>query len=219
MKYAQVQFAPWDKAYSFSLGGLDVAAGDCVIVETELGLELGKVLALADQKETTGEERALKPIIRLASYDDIAVLISKIRELDLLVKLDTNGFFPEKLQRLIDLHLLDYIAMDIKYPEKEYPKRTEDKNSLDKVIKSIEIIMNSGVDYEFRTTYVKGIHKIKDSESIAKLIRGSKKYYIQNFRPGKTLNPTLSVSNSFNDNELNKILLGARKFVKNSQVR
>ena len=109
--------------------------------------------------------------------------------------------------------------MDIKYPEKEYPKRTADKNSLDKVIKPIEIIMNSGVDYEFRTTYVKGIRKIKDSESIAKLIRGSKKYYIQNFRPGKTLNPTLSVSNSFNDNELNKILLGARKFVKNSQVR
>ena len=152
-------------------------------------------------------------------YDDIAFLIRKIRDLGLLVKLDTNGFFPEKLQRLIDLHLLDYIAMDIKYSDKEYLKRTTDKNSLDKVIKSIKIIMNSGVDYEFRTTYVKGIHKIKDSESIAKLIRDSKKYYIQNFRPGKTLNPTLSVSNSFNDNELNKILLGARKFVKNSQVR
>ncbi len=115
-------------------------------------------------------------------YDDIAVLIRKIRDLGLLVKSDTNGFFPEKLQRLIDLHLLDYIAMDIKYSDKDNFKRTTDKNSLDKVIKSIKIIMNSGLIAKFRTTYVKGIHKIKDSESIAKLIRDSKKYYIQNFQ-------------------------------------
>ncbi len=152
-------------------------------------------------------------------YHDINDLINEIKSLGLLVKLDTNGFFPEKLQELIDLNFLDYIAMDVKYTAEDYSSITGDKDALEKVKKSIKIIQESGIDYEFRTTFVKGIHKINDSEGIAKLIKGSKRYYIQNFRPGKTLNPTLDISNSFKEDELKKILLGAKKFVKNSQIR
>lgn len=70
MKYAQVQFSPWDKAYDFSLGGQEIAVGDVVIVSTELGLELGKVILLSETLAVEGES-ALKPIVRKASYEDL----------------------------------------------------------------------------------------------------------------------------------------------------
>lgn len=104
MKYAQIQFAPWDKSYSFSLGGLEVAPGDCVIVETELGLELGKILALADQKEADGEERALKPIIRRATYEDIAVLPDQLKKEEALQFCREKIAQYELPMKLVDVH-------------------------------------------------------------------------------------------------------------------
>lgn len=152
-------------------------------------------------------------------YNDIEKLIRKIKKLGYLVKLDTNGFFPDKLKDLIEKELLDYIAMDVKYSPSDYNKQTNDKNALEKITESIKIIRNSGTDYEFRTTVVKGIHKIKDIQDIAKLIKGSKKFYIQNFRSGKTIDSSLDNSNSFTEQELEKMLKGAKKYVKNSYIR
>jgi pyruvate formate lyase activating enzyme len=123
------------------------------------------------------------------------------------------------LKNLIKKKLLDYIAMDVKYSPSDYNKQTNDKNALEKITESIKIIRNSGTDYEFRTTVVKGIHKIKDIQDIAKLIKGSKKYYIQNFRPGKTIDPSFDNSNSFTEQELEKMLKGAKRYVKNSYIR
>lgn len=152
-------------------------------------------------------------------YPEIDTIIRRIRDLGYLVKLDTNGFFPEKLRELIESRILDYIAMDVKYNPKDYIKRTGDSDALMKVKESIKLIKKSGIDYEFRTTYVKGIHKMRDSEDITYLIKNSKKYYIQNFRPGKTINPKLDILNSFKEDELEKILSGAKKYVKNSFIR
>lgn len=152
-------------------------------------------------------------------YNDIEKLIRKIKNLGYLVKLDTNGFFPKKLKELVDMNILDYIAMDVKYTPSNYNKQSNDKNALEKITESIKIIRNSGIDYEFRTTVVKGIHKIEDVEEIAELIKGSKKFYIQNFRPGKTIDPSFDNSNSFTEQELEKMLEGAKKHVKNSYIR
>lgn len=152
-------------------------------------------------------------------HPDIEKLIVKIRKMGYLVKLDTNGFFPEKLKDLVEKNILDYIAMDIKYGPDSYNEQTGDKNSLEKIKETIKIIKRSGIDYEFRTTFVKGIHKITDAQDIAELVKGAKKYYIQNFRAGKTINPSLDSSNSFTDKELEKLLVGAKKFVKNSYIR
>jgi cell fate regulator YaaT (PSP1 superfamily) len=71
MRIAKVQFAPWDKVYNFSVGDLSLKAGDCVIAKTELGLELGKVASLAETSEAD-EKREIKPIVRLASANDLA---------------------------------------------------------------------------------------------------------------------------------------------------
>ena len=79
--------------------------------------------------------------------------------------------------------------------------------------------MNESKDYEFRTTYVKGIHTIESAEGIGKLVKGAKRYYIQNFRPGKTINPSLNFSNSFTEEELNQIKKVMTKYVKNVEIR
>jgi len=152
-------------------------------------------------------------------YNDIEILIRKIKDLGYLVKLDTNGFFPKKLKDLVNKKILDYIAMDVKYTLDDYVEQTGDKDAVKKVTESIDIIQNSGIDYEFRTTFVKGIHSIEDAQDIAQTIKGSNKYYIQNFRPGKTIDPSFDNSNSFTEKELKTMLKGAKKYIKNSYIR
>ena len=151
-------------------------------------------------------------------YDDLEPFIRSIKELGYLLKLDTNGLLPEKLEKYIKDGLLDYISMDVKYPENDYLTFTGE-NALDNVKKSIDIIMNSGIDYEFRTTYVKGIHTIDSSKAIGAMIDGAKQYYIQNFRAGKTINPSLSVQNSFTEKELKTLKKNIKPYVLNVEIR
>jgi len=104
MKYAQVQFAPWDKIYNFSLGKSEVSVGDFVIVETELGLELGKLLALSENVEPQDEKREMKPIIRKADYDDVAKIPSpekKEEALEFCREMIKKYDLPMKL---VDIH-------------------------------------------------------------------------------------------------------------------
>jgi len=152
-------------------------------------------------------------------YDDLDIFICKIKKMGFLVKLDTNGMHPDKLQYIIDKGLVDYIAMDVKYSESSYIKLAGGKIAYRKISKSIQIIMNSGIEYEFRTTYVKGIHDLDSVEQIASLIKDSRVYYIQNFREGKSIDPTLSSINSFSPTELKKIKQIAKKYIKNVVIR
>lgn len=111
---------------------------------------------------------------------DIKEFIKKIKELGLLVKLDTNGSNPKMLQELINDELVDYVAMDIKNIFSKYNITAGKKVILDNIKKSINILKNSKIEYEFRTTIVKELHKIDDIVSICKLV-GDAKYYLQNF--------------------------------------
>ena len=109
-------------------------------------------------------------------------LMRKIKELGFLIKLDTNGYLPNKLKYAIDNGLVDYVAMDIKNSPDKYPQTAGiDIVDMEKIKSSIEIIMSSSVDYEFRTTVTKELHTPEDFVEIGKLIRGAKRYYIQNF--------------------------------------
>jgi pyruvate formate lyase activating enzyme len=117
--------------------------------------------------------------------------MKKIKDLGYLIKLDTNGSNPEMLEMLIKDDLLDYIAMDVKAPLKKqkYEKAAGIRVNLEKIKRSIELIKNSGVDYEFRTTVIPTIHAKEDIVQIARDIGPAKKYYLQNFRPEKTVSP------------------------------
>jgi len=128
-------------------------------------------------------------------HKNLPDFIKKIKKLGYLVKLDTNGSNLEMLKNLIDKKLVDYVAMDIKQSQKskvksqKYDKATGVKVNLDDIKKSINIVKNSGIDHEFRTTVVPTIHTKEDIIQIARDISPAKKYFLQNFRPEKTLNP------------------------------
>ena len=111
---------------------------------------------------------------------DLKSFIKKIKDLGLLVKLDTNGGNPKVLQELIDEDLVDYVAMDIKNVFNKYNITAGKKINLDNIKKSIEILKASKIDYEFRTTIIKEMHSLDDIVSICKLV-GDAKYYLQNF--------------------------------------
>lgn len=113
---------------------------------------------------------------------DIIPFMKRVRELGLKIKLDTNGAYPDKLKEIIDLGLVDYIAMDIKNSREKYALTTGVKNlDITPYEKSVEIIKNSGVDYELRTTIVKELHTLEDIEKIGKWIKGAKRYFLQCF--------------------------------------
>ncbi len=120
---------------------------------------------------------------------ELPALIKKIKKLGFAVKLDTNGSNPLMLKKLIKGKLLDYVAMDIKAPLDAYDKATGVKIDLKKIKQSIDVIKKSGLDYEFRTTVVPTIHTKEDIIQLAKDISPAKKFYLQSFRPEKTINP------------------------------
>lgn len=121
-------------------------------------------------------------------YPDLPKFIKKIKNLGFLVKLDTNGTNPDILKDLIDQKLIDYVAMDIKASLSKYEKVTGTKVNLDNIQKSVNIIRKSGIDYEFRTTVVPKFFKKKDALDISEWLKGSERYFLQQFRPEKTLN-------------------------------
>lgn len=108
--------------------------------------------------------------------------IKKVKEMGFLVKLDTNGSNPEVLKQLISRHLIDYIAMDVKNIFEEYTGIVNlRKVDISKVKESIEIIKNSDIDHEFRTTIMKNYHDIPKLEKICEYLGKNEKYYLQNF--------------------------------------
>lgn len=117
---------------------------------------------------------------------DLKGFIKKIKDLGLLVKLDTNGGNPKVLQELIDEKLVDYVAMDIKNIFNKYNITAGKKINLDNIKKSIEILKASKIDYEFRTTIIKEMHSLDDIVSICKLV-GNAKYYLQNFEDSENV--------------------------------
>jgi pyruvate formate lyase activating enzyme len=110
---------------------------------------------------------------------DLVSFVKRIKDLGLLVKLDTNGTDPVKLKYLLDQKLVDYIAMDIKASSEKYDKISGVKVSLENIKKSIEIIKTSGVDYEFRTTFCTPELDDQDIDKISELIGECKRYVLQ----------------------------------------
>ena len=127
-------------------------------------------------------------------YKDLPDLVKEIKKLEFLVKLDTNGSNPEMLKSLIDNSLIDYVAMDIKAPKEKYIKNIGiseywGERLLDNIEKSINILKEDKIEYEFRTTVAPDLLEKEDIVKIARWLSPAKKYFIQNFRPEKTLDP------------------------------
>ncbi len=150
---------------------------------------------------------------------DIADFIKKVKKLGFLVKVDTNGSFPNALEKLIAEEIVDFWAMDVKASEKNYENAAGTKVDYQKIKRSIKLIVDSGADYEFRTTVVKGIHTSKDIEEIGSILKGTKSFAIQNFNPGKTLDPGFDKENSFSDPTLKDFKKIMQTYVQEVTVR
>ncbi|MDD3498276.1 MAG: anaerobic ribonucleoside-triphosphate reductase activating protein [Candidatus Moranbacteria bacterium] len=131
----------------------------------------------------TGGEPTLQP--------DIIEFMIKIKSLGFLVKLDTNGTRPDIIKKALDMKVVDYIAMDIKNSLKKYERTVGAKIDLERIKLSADLIRNSRIDYDFRTTVVPGFHSEKDFDDIVSWLGGSKRYFLQRFRDFKTLDPGL----------------------------
>ncbi|MBI4101631.1 MAG: anaerobic ribonucleoside-triphosphate reductase activating protein [Candidatus Nealsonbacteria bacterium] len=145
--------------------------------------------------------------------------IGKIKKAGFLVKLDTNGSNPEMLKELIASKMVDYFAMDIKAPFSPKYKEVTGGDDLEKIRESARLIKNSGVDYEFRTTVVPGIHVKEDILQIAKDISPAKRYYLQNFRPEKTLDPEMEKVKPYSNEFLLEIQKAISPFFEICRVR
>lgn len=131
--------------------------------------------------------------------------IKEIKSLDFLVKLDTNGTNPDIIEELLKEKLIDYIAMDIKAPIEKYPDITNTNVNKDQIQRSINIILNSKIDYEFRTTAVREQLDIEDFKQIGTLISGAKRYYIQKFVPDKILDKSFKNNTSLDETDFKTI--------------
>ncbi|MEM7816442.1 MAG: anaerobic ribonucleoside-triphosphate reductase activating protein [Candidatus Aenigmatarchaeota archaeon] len=153
-------------------------------------------------------------------HKDLPFFVKKIKEMGFLVKIDTNGTNAKMIEELINKNLVDYIAMDIKAPIEKYEKITQVSADKNNILKTIEILINSSIEYEFRTTYVKSLLSFDDFIKIGEIIKNAKLYAIQAFLPTKTLiDKSLQNEERPNIEEMNKIAEIMRRYVKKCITR
>ena len=125
--------------------------------------------------------------------EDLPEFFTEIKGRGFKAKLDTNGSNPSVIEGLFANSLLDYVAMDIKAPlrDPDYLNATGVRVDIKRITESVELIKSSGVDYEFRTTVVPGLHSKKEIKEIVKIISPARKYFLQTFRSTKNIDPSL----------------------------
>ncbi len=129
-----------------------------------------------------------------------------LKAMGYLIKLDTNGALPDVLEDMLGRGLIDYLAMDIKAPLERYGEITKTKTDVERIRRSISLIMGSGVDYEFRTTAVRSLLGLQELEAIGRLIPGAKRFVLQKFVPTKTLDRDYLGESSYSDAELKTVV-------------
>lgn len=159
----------------------------------------------------TGGEPALQ--------DDIFRFMAVLKRMGYLVKLDTNGSKPEVLYEVINRGVADYIAMDVKAPLSRYKDVIGVDIDTATIISSIELIMGSHLEYEFRTTLLKPLLSPDDVLEIGQMIKGARLYILQRFVPSKTLDPAVLSEHGFSDDEINVLKDRLAEFVDKCIVR
>lgn len=159
----------------------------------------------------TGGEPLLQP--------DSVDFIRKIKGFGFLVKLDTNGSNPDKLEELFKSDTIDFTAMDIKSSLENYSKTVNVQVNLEKIKKSIDLIQKSKKDYEFRTTVVPGLVDKAEIKKIGEWLRGAKKFVLQQFRVDKTLDSSWQKSKLYPDEELKEMEKIAQAYFDKVELR
>ncbi len=137
--------------------------------------------------------------------EDLIPFIMDIRKLGFAVKLDTNGSRPRVLERLLRDGLVDFIAMDVKAPFEKYPDVVRAPLEKDNLRESIRLVIGAKIPHEFRTTAAASLLMPEDILTIAREIGGAKRYTLQRFQPGQTLETMFAEEKTFSDEEFVQI--------------
>ena len=155
-------------------------------------------------------------------HPELPAFIAELRRLGMPVKIETNGTAPQMLKELLSSKLIDSVAMDIKNQISEptpYERTVGVKVNLKKIEESIEILMGSSIDYEFRTTVVPTFLDENDIVEIARSISGAKRYILQQFAPRNAYQPALREVKPYPPEKLKAMAELASRYVHNCQVR
>ncbi len=152
-------------------------------------------------------------------HPGLPAFLSTIKDRGFLVKLDSNGSFPQVLRKAVALGLVDYLAMDIKAPLEKYPEAAGAKIDAENILESIDFIKASGIPHEFRTTVVPGLLAESDLLEIGKLVSGADAYYLQQFRPGGNIDPAFERRAPYPDSFLHQMAQKLAPFAKAVGVR
>ena len=170
---------------------------------------LTKRRGILDGVCVTGGEPLLQP--------DLADFLRDVRELGYAIKLDTNGSLPDRLAALLSQGLVDYVAMDIKSSPQGYALATG--ADLDPAVyaRSVQVLRESGIPHEFRTTAVGGIHTPEDFVAIGQWLGDVPAYFIQRFvDSGQLLGEGFY---PFSPEEMEHLLTTVREYVPAAQLR
>jgi pyruvate formate lyase activating enzyme len=115
-------------------------------------------------------------------HQDIESLITTIKEKGYLIKIDTNGSYPDRLNQLLQKNLLDYVSMDVKASKDNYHLVSGSDVNINNIDTSIHLIQKKAPDYEFKTTVIPPYHPKEEIIKIAEWLQGSKRYFLQQFR-------------------------------------
>lgn len=122
---------------------------------------------------------------------DLIPFLCRVKNLGFLVKLDTNGTNPPVLREALHRGLLDYVAMDVKHDPLQYDEITGAPVDPDDLATSRDLLLSSGIDYEFRTTVVPQFHDDAAIEAIARFCAGASRFFLQRFCPAGVFEPSL----------------------------
>uniref|UniRef100_A0A7C4XLQ1 Anaerobic ribonucleoside-triphosphate reductase activating protein n=1 Tax=candidate division WOR-3 bacterium TaxID=2052148 RepID=A0A7C4XLQ1_UNCW3 len=158
----------------------------------------------------------------LLFFDEVIEISRKIKRLGMAVKIDTNGTFPDRLKELIKDKIVDYVAMDIKAPLEIFYLAVMGKEDFPSILggikKSISILLEGNIDYEFRTTCVPGIIDEGTIEKIGVEIKGARRWVLQRFVPENAYKEELR-DKRYSPEELNSLLKKAQYYVPNAKLR
>lgn len=164
---------------------------------------------LLDGVAVTGGEPLMHP--------EIEDFLKRVRELGFLIKIDTNGSYPDRLKRLVSQGLCDYAAMDIKSSPEGYARAAGANAPMEKIKESVQFLLSDNVDYEFRTTVARGAVLPEDFEEIGKWIKGAKRYFLQGFvDSGDILGENVG---PYTPDEMKAFLETVRRYIPEAQLR
>ncbi|HUT19994.1 MAG TPA: anaerobic ribonucleoside-triphosphate reductase activating protein [Anaerolineae bacterium] len=166
---------------------------------------------LLDGVVLSGGEPTLQP--------DLLAFAARLHQLGFLVKLDTNGYLPDVLQEAIEDRLVDYVAMDVKASLPKYVEAAGTAVDTARVGRSIDILLRSDIEYEFRTTVVPGILDEEDVVHIGEWIAGARAYYLQQFVPRNTLDPAMLEQEPYPSDRIRAMAKLVEPYVQLVQVR